>query len=157
MQAILTRRYWSMRWRLLNPVKSPQEHSLGNPWFSQPTSSVELMMTVFLPLNESLSPSVVLVWPPSLDLLNSVYATLFLMMFLGIIYRHDKSHQWLFRFTIGLFTNWERFLVPWVTGLKHIKLPEKSRSAFRFLPCRPTTPFYWFFSELINFPTCTAL
>ena len=67
-------------------------------------------MTVFLPLNGSLPSTPALVCPLrlSLDLLNSVHATLFLMILLGILYRLAKRHQRLLRFMIGLFVNWER-------------------------------------------------
>ena len=64
--------YWYTRCRLLNQTKTRNEHSLGNLWSSHTTSNVELMMTVFLPLNGSLFSTPVLVCPLrlSLDLLN---------------------------------------------------------------------------------------
>ena len=60
--------------------------------------------------------------PGFLDHLSNVNATLLPMTLLGIICRLVKQSQQLLRFTIGLFINLGRFLVPWVTELKFIKL-----------------------------------
>ncbi len=84
---------------------------------------VHEMTVVEPPLNGSIfSESLVYSLRFSLDLLNSVDTTLFLMILLGVIYRLVKIHQRLHRFMIVLFINWGPFLVPWVTGLKFIKL-----------------------------------
>jgi hypothetical protein len=50
-----------------------------------------------------------------LDLLNSVYVTLFIMIRMEIISRHVKLNQLLYRFTIGLFISWVYQSVLWVT------------------------------------------
>jgi hypothetical protein len=79
---------------------------------------------VFLPLNGSRFPAPALVSPLrfSLDLLNSVHATLFLMIVLGIISRRVKLNLRFLRFTTGWFTRWGCYSVPWVIGLRYTKL-----------------------------------
>ncbi len=58
----------------------------------------------------------------SLDRISSANVTLLLLTLLGINCRLVKQSQQILRFTIGLFINWGRFLVPWDTGLKFITL-----------------------------------
>ena len=81
------------------------------------------MTTVFPSLNGSLLyvPAWVLPLRLSLDLLSSVHATSFLMIFLGIISRRVKLSQRLLRFMTGWFTGWGHYSVPWVIGLRYIK------------------------------------
>ena len=56
-----------------------------------------------------------------LDLLNSVHATLFIMIHMGTIYRHAKLNQRLYRLTTGSFIGWVRCSVLWVTKLRSIR------------------------------------
>ena len=81
-------------------------------------------MIVFRPLNGNLLSVLDWTCPPrfSLDRISNVHVTLFLMTFLGIIWRLVKLSQQSLRFTIGLFINWRSFLTPWVTGSNFIKL-----------------------------------
>ena len=83
------------------------------------------MMTVFLLLNGSLFSSPVLVYPLrlSLDLLNSVHATLFITTHLGIICRRAKLNS---TSQVHDFVVYKMrvYSVPWVIGLSLGSTPD---------------------------------